>query len=49
MPPLYINSQASVLLEFSMDGSNVDIVWWKTDLPFVMTCAAREGGGVGGE
>ena len=37
MPPFHINSQAPILLEFRMDGSDVNIRWWETDVPLVMT------------
>ena len=35
--PFYVNSQAPVLVKFSLDGSDVNVGWWETDLPFVMT------------
>jgi hypothetical protein len=39
MPPFYIDSQPAVWMEFSMDGSDVNIGWWETDMPFIMTFA----------
>ena len=33
----YVDSQTPVLVEFSVDCSDVNVGWWETDLPLVMT------------